>query len=421
MAGIVLSFCLFCCGSPSESEAPPLQAHSVPAGDEDHGSTQPEDSFPPSEEPAGERETAKTAMPVIHGSRTLRPSGLSFVVLQQSASKEHPAPEDAVVIDYTAWTAGGEVLSSTTIRGRPQVVPMRALLPGLAEALAEMAPGEKRRLWLPHELAHEANAGPETSDLVYDIQLVRIIHPPEVPEDVSSPPATARLTRTGLQTRVIRRGTGNQHPSESDTVRVHYSAWTSEGELLDSSILRDHSTSISVNRTMPAWQEALKLMVAGEIRRLWVPEKLSYGGRPGAPRGTMVFEIELLEILHYDSFPKDARAIPRNAERSASGLLSQVLTKGWGTRHPSMSSLVTIDFSGWKLNGQPVDSSLDRGRPSTLLVSDLIPGWSEGLRLMVEGEKRRFWIPQELAFNGRPGHPQGDLVYDLTLLAITDG
>jgi FKBP-type peptidyl-prolyl cis-trans isomerase len=59
-----------------------------------------------------------------------------------------------------------------------------------------------------------------------------------------------------------------------------------------------------------------------------------------------------------------------------------------------------------------------RGEPAEFGLWQVIPGWTEGVQLMVVGEKRRFWIPANLAYEGRQG-PQGTLVFDVELIAIT--
>jgi peptidylprolyl isomerase len=64
------------------------------------------------------------------------------------------------------------------------------------------------------------------------------------------------------------------------------------------------------------------------------------------------------------------------------------------------------------------DSSVVDGEPATFGVDRVIPGWSQGLQLMVEGEKRRFWIPESLAYKGQPGQPAGMLVFEVELLRI---
>jgi peptidylprolyl isomerase len=66
------------------------------------------------------------------------------------------------------------------------------------------------------------------------------------------------------------------------------------------------------------------------------------------------------------------------------------------------------------------DSSYSRGEPATFSVGGVIPGWSEALQLMVEGEKRRIWIPEQLAYKGQAQRPQGMLVFEVELLKISD-
>ncbi len=113
----------------------------------------------------------------------------------------------------------------------------------------------------------------------------------------------------------------------------------------------------------------------------------------------------------------DVAAPPSDAEKSSSGLASKVLTAGTGTTHPSASNSVTVHYTGWTTDGDMFDSSVTRGRPSTFRLDGVIRGWTEGLQLMVVGEKRRFWIPQELAYRGRR-EPFGMLVFDVELFAI---
>lgn len=66
------------------------------------------------------------------------------------------------------------------------------------------------------------------------------------------------------------------------------------------------------------------------------------------------------------------------------------------------------------------DSSQTRGEPLSMRLDEVIAGWTEGLQMMVEGEKRRFWIPADLAYgnSARPGAPQGLLVFDIELIRI---
>lgn len=116
--------------------------------------------------------------------------------------------------------------------------------------------------------------------------------------------------------------------------------------------------------------------------------------------------------------PSDVAAVPDDAETTASGLAFRVLTAGTGTEHPTSTSQVTVHYSGWTTDGEMFDSSVKRGEPSTFGLHQVIPGWTEGVQLMVEGEKTRFWIPEALAYRGVQGRPQGMLVFDIELLEI---
>jgi peptidylprolyl isomerase len=79
-----------------------------------------------------------------------------------------------------------------------------------------------------------------------------------------------------------------------------------------------------------------------------------------------------------------------------------------------------VHYTGWTTDGKMFDSSVARGEPATFPLNGVIKGWTEGVQLMVVGEKRRFWIPGNLAYDNspRPGAPKGMLVFDVELLAI---
>jgi FKBP-type peptidyl-prolyl cis-trans isomerase len=116
--------------------------------------------------------------------------------------------------------------------------------------------------------------------------------------------------------------------------------------------------------------------------------------------------------------PPDVSAPPADATRTPSGIASKVLKPGTGTRHPRPNSEVTVHYTGWTTDGKMFDSSVIRQEPSTFSLDGVIPGWTEGVQMMVEGESRRFWIPAKLAYEGMPDRPQGTLVFDIELLKI---
>lgn len=243
----------------------------------------------------------------------------------------------------------------------------------------------------------------------------------EAPADVGAPPDNAEVTESGLASRVLRPGTGEQGPAAADTVTVHYTGWTTDGERFDSSVERQQPASFPLNRVIAGWTEGLQLMVEGEIRRFWIPESLAYQGRPGAPAGMLVFDVELLSIERAPEppeVPEDVAGPPEDAEVTESGLASKVLEAGSGEANPTAESTVRVHYSGWTTDGEMFDSSVTRGQPATFPLNGVIAGWTEGVQLMVVGERRRFWIPEDLAYQGRPGAPAGMLVFDVELLEI---
>jgi peptidylprolyl isomerase len=244
------------------------------------------------------------------------------------------------------------------------------------------------------------------------------------PPDVATPPPDAQKTASGLVTKVLQPGTGTDHPRVQDRVRVHYTGWTKDGQMFDSSVARGQPIVFGVGQVIPGWTEALQLMVTGEKRRLWIPAALAYGATPrgGAPAGDLTFDVELFDVLKAPDpppVPEDVKEPPKNAKKTKSGLAYRVLTPGTG-KQPKATDVVVVNYSGWTTDGHMFDSSVMRGRPLTMRLDQVIKGWTEGVPLMKVGEKARFWIPPDLAYgqNPRPGAPSGMLVFDIELVDI---
>jgi FKBP-type peptidyl-prolyl cis-trans isomerase len=240
------------------------------------------------------------------------------------------------------------------------------------------------------------------------------------PPDLNAPPADAQKTASGLISRVLTPGKGTEKPAPTDVVTVHYTGWASDGGLYDSSISRDKAAMFPLDKSgLSGWRECVQLMVIGEKRRCWLSEKLAYNGAKNRPKGPMVFDIELLDVRPTPAVaPPDVKAPPADARRTASGLAYKVLRPGTGTRMPRPGDQVLVHYSGWLTNGKLFDSSVSRGEPMSLGLNEVIPGWSEGLQLMSEGERMRMWIPQEIAYKGEQGMPRGMLVFDVELVRV---
>ena len=109
---------------------------------------------------------------------------------------------------------------------------------------------------------------------------------------------------------------------------------------------------------------------------------------------------------------------PADAKRTASGLVSQVINPGTGDLRPSERDQVTFHFTGWGPEGQRFASTFGAD-PRTTVVAQLAPGWAEGIQLMRQGERRRFWIPELLARSpDMVDVPDGDIVLEVELIEL---
>jgi peptidylprolyl isomerase len=242
---------------------------------------------------------------------------------------------------------------------------------------------------------------------------------PPAPPDVAAPPADAARSDSGLASKVITAGTGDEKPLPTDVVTVHYTGWTTDGKMFDSSHTRGAPSMFPLNRVIPGWRECVGLMVTGETRRCWIPQELAYKGQAGRPAGLLVFDVELIDARRSPTVaPPDVAEPPADAKRTASGLAYKVLKPGTGARRPTQFGRVTVHYTGWTTDGKMFDSSVAKGTPASLSLDSVIRGWAEGLQLMVEGERTRFWIPQTLAYKGEPGAPRGMLVFEVDLIRI---
>lgn len=223
-------------------------------------------------------------------------SGLAYKVLAPGSSEDKPNAWDRVTLSYAGWTSGGELFDSA----EKAVFDVGAVMPGWTELLQRMTQGERVRAWIPEALADAGRKGRPAGDVVFDLELLSIERrpePPRAPADVAAPTKDAKKTRSGLAYRLLVRGHGTTHPTEGSRVKLHYSGFTTDGELFDSSVLRGAPKTVPLASVIAGWREGLQLMVEGDRMLLWIPEKLAYAGAPGAPPGMLVYELELLEIV----------------------------------------------------------------------------------------------------------------------------
>jgi FKBP-type peptidyl-prolyl cis-trans isomerase len=228
-------------------------------------------------------------------------TGLAWTVLKPGTGAEKPGPNDKVQVHYTGWTKDGKMFDSSEVRGEPTTFGVGQVIKGWIEGLQLMTKGEKRRFWIPADLAYGEVArrpGAPSGQLTFDVELLDILAAPKAPEDVAAPGTGSKKTASGLAYRVLTEGTG-ESPTESSRVTVHYSGWTKDGKLFDSSLTRGTPASFAVTGVIKGWTEGLQLMKKGAKYRFWIPGDLAYGdtpARPGSPAGQLTFDVELIDF-----------------------------------------------------------------------------------------------------------------------------
>jgi len=106
-------------------------------------------------------------------------------------------------------------------------------------------------------------------------------------------------TASGLQYKILSRGTSDAKPTASDRVKVHYHGTLLDGTVFDSSVDRNEPISFGLNQVIKGWTEGLQLMCVGDKYRLFIPSGLAYGNRSAGkitPASTLIFDVELLGI-----------------------------------------------------------------------------------------------------------------------------
>ena len=246
-------------------------------------------------------------------------------------------------------------------------------------------------------------------------------------------------TKTGLQYMALGEGpAGGASPVSTDLVSFEYATTTADGVEFDSSRARGAAPQVRVSDLaldVPGLSEGLQLMSEGDRYRFFIPPDLAYGdkvgeGAPFGPNETLIFEVELIKVQSPErNLEAAAKFLSENAKKSGikstpSGLQYQVLTEGAADgKSPAATDTVEVHYQGTLLNGTEFDSSYARGTPIEFPLNRVIAGWTEGVQLMSEGDKYRFFSPPALGYGemGTPGGPIGPneaLIFEVELIVV---
>lgn len=119
--------------------------------------------------------------------------------------------------------------------------------------------------------------------------------------------------------------------------------------------------------------------------------------------------------------PADVAAPPADAERDPNGIARKIDKRGTGTTHPSATTFVDLRYGGWERNGHQFEGTPSNGAIGRYSFDQLAQGVQKELALMVEGERRRIWVPSALAYGKQENFvnaPRGDMTFDVELVRI---
>lgn len=254
-----------------------------------------------------------------------------------------------------------------------------------------------------------------------DSEEIRVENDMEIMEYLATNNLNAEKTSSGLYYIIEDEGNGESIES-SFPLTVEYVGYLLNGDIFDSGII----PLSTLNGVIPGWQEGIPLFSLGGAGKLIIPSHLGYGesGSGPIPSNTvLVFDIKIIdedlikdeedvEILEY--------LLSNNltAQKTATGLYYIVESEGDG-EFPSLSSLVTVEYTGYLLNGEV----FDRGTLENFSLSRVISGWQEGIPLFSRNGIGKLIIPSHLGYGAsRTGTipAYSILVFDIELVNFTN-
>lgn len=183
--------------------------------------------------------------------------------------------------------------------------------------------------------------------------------------------------------------------------------------------LRENFEQMPVDINMKVFMKAFTMALNGEDSKLKIKPEQAY----------QIFQHCMMSVMGQQAQKNKkvaAEFMAENAKKegvktTASGLQYEVITEGEGAT-PTVADRVSVHYHGTLLDGTVFDSSVDRGTPAQFGVSQVIPGWQEGLQLMKVGSKYKFYIPSDLAYGDQGAGdviaPGSMLIFEVELLDI---
>ncbi len=230
-------------------------------------------------------------------------------------------------------------------------------------------------------------------------------------------------TPSGLKYTITKKGKGEK-PVPGDNVRVHYSGKFADGKIFDSSYKRGAPITFKLGKgqVIKGWDEGIAFLTVGGQAKFEIPPSLGYGDKPMgeiSAGSTLYFDVELVEIVN-PPIPFDVKG--KDTLSLESGLKYIKINSTDGKPAEAFKT-VSVDYTGFLLNGNIFDSSVERGIPFsfTLGKGQVIQGWEQGIAKLKVGEKARMIIPSNLGYGSRDMGsipPNSTLIFDVELLEV---
>jgi FKBP-type peptidyl-prolyl cis-trans isomerase len=236
--------------------------------------------------------------------QTKTESGFKYEVLAEGAG-DPPTAKDAFELKFAFWNTKGSLIDCSEKAGQTLKSRVDDLsLAFMKEAVQKMKPGAKWRFEVPAALCFGERAMsmelPANSDTVWEIELIRVIHPLPIPAFAMPDETKAKTTESGLKYEVIEEGAGTP-PKRGEKVKFHYAGWISDGTLLGSSFERgEEMEAILGNLQTKGWNEGVMLMKPGAVYRFAIPPAIGFGDKAVGTKipanSTLVFYVKLVKV-----------------------------------------------------------------------------------------------------------------------------
>jgi len=359
---------------------------------------------------------------------TTEPSGIQYRVTHRGDGNK-PLINDMVYVHYRLLLEDSTLIDNSYDREEPVSFKMGAgqVIQGWERGISLLNEGDKAIMIIPPDLAYGERAVgdiPANSTLIFDVEVVKIDPAPK-PLTV---PANADITTTtsGLRYAVIKEGDGMMLVTGM-RVRIHYNGFFEEDmTIFDSSFQRGEPIDFTLGKGMVirGWEEGISKLRVGDIARLWIPYELAYGeqGRgPIPPATNLIFDVEVIDAEEVKR-PEPFNVAGKDTLETETGLRYIIVNEGRGD-FPEDGQIVRVHYTGFLMNGNIFDSSIERGQPFRFLLGrrQVISGWDEGVALMKPGARFRFIIPPDLAYGERAMGPipsNATLIFDVELLSV---